>query len=141
MIRIVADTNVLVSACIGRGPSSTVIEACLDGRFVPNISGPLLLEYRDVLGRTEPFLRSRLTTEERWTLLEIFVSRCHWRTVYFKWRPNLQDEGDNHLLELAVAANAHIVVTSNIRDFDSAELKFPHIKIERPATAVRRLLP
>ncbi|WP_208758187.1 PIN domain-containing protein [Rhizobium glycinendophyticum] len=45
MIRIVADTNVLVSACIGQGPASKVIEACFDGRFVPFMSGPLLMGY------------------------------------------------------------------------------------------------
>lgn len=139
MIRIVADTNVLVSACIGQGPASKVIEACFDGRFVPFMSGPLLMEYRDVLSRTEPFLRARLNAQERTTLLEIFLSRCHWRTAYFKWRPNLVDEGANHLLELAISANAHILVTSNIRDFERAELKFPHIRIETPETAARRL--
>lgn len=140
MIRIVADTNVLVSACIGQGPASKVIEACFDGRFIPFMSGPLLMEYRDVLSRTEPFLHARLNAQERTALLEIFLSRCHWRTAYFKWRPNLVDEGDNHLLELAISANAHILVTSNIRDFGRAELKFPHIRIETPETAARRLL-
>lgn len=140
MIRIVADTNVFISACIGQGPASKVIEACFEGRFVPFMSGPLLVEYRDILSRTEPFLRARLNAQERTALLEIFLSRCHWRTAYFKWRPNLVDEGDNHLLELAISANAHILVTSNIRDFERAELKFPHIRIETPETAARRLL-
>lgn len=139
MIRIVADTNVLVSACIGQGPASKVIEACFDGRFVPFMSGPLLMEYRDVLSRTAPFPHARLNAHERMALLEIFLSRCHWRTAHFKWRPNLVDEGDNHLLELAISANAHILVTSNIRDFERAELKFPHIKIETPETAAKRL--
>lgn len=64
MIRIVADTNVLVSACIGRGPASKVIEACLDGRLVPFLSGPLLLEYRDVLSRTEPFANGRMSAND-----------------------------------------------------------------------------
>ncbi len=139
MIRIVADTNVLVSACIGRGPASKVIEACLDGRLVPYVSGPLLLEYRDVLSRSEPFVQGRLSPDERMALLEIFISRSHWRIAHFKWRPNLLDESDNHLLELAISANAHILVTSNIRDFEKGELRFPHIKIETPADTVRRL--
>jgi putative PIN family toxin of toxin-antitoxin system len=139
MIRIVADTNVLVSACIGQGPASKVIEACFDGRFVPFMSGPLLMEYRDVLSRTDLFVRARLNAQERTALLEIFLSRCQWRTAHFKWRPNLVDEGDNHLIELAISANAHILVTSNIRDFERAELRFPHIRIETPETAARRL--
>jgi predicted nucleic acid-binding protein len=89
------------------------------------LSGPLLLEYCDVLSRTEPFANGRMSANERLALLEIFVSCCHWRTAHFKWRPNLVDEADNHLLELAISANAHILVTSNIRDFEKAELRFP----------------
>jgi hypothetical protein len=36
-------------------------------------------------------------------LLEIFFSVCEWTRIYCGWRPNLPDEGDNHLVELAVA--------------------------------------
>lgn len=140
MIRIVADTNVLVSACIGRGPASKVIEACLDGRFMPFLSGPLLLEYRDVFSRAEPFKAARLPDERRWDLLEAFVSKCEWGTAHFKWRPNLPDEGDNHLVELAIAVNAHIIVTSNTRDFLRAELRFPHLRIETPEETAKRLI-
>jgi predicted nucleic acid-binding protein len=43
--------------------------------------------------------------------------------VYFGWRPNLPDEADNHLVELAVAGRASFVVTRNLRDLTRAELK------------------
>ncbi|SMC81791.1 putative toxin-antitoxin system toxin component, PIN family [Rhizobium sp. RU36D] len=140
MIRIVADTNVVVSACIGRGPASKVIEACLDGRCKPYLSGPLLMEYRDVFSRDAPFKNARLSLAERWDLLEAFVARCEWGIAHFTWRPNLRDEADNHLIELAIAVNAHILVTSNTRDFAHAELRFPHLKIELPEETAKRLL-
>lgn len=50
-------------------------------------------------------------------LLNAFVSVSEWVEIYYSWRPNLRDEGDNHLIQLAVARNARIVVTNNIRDF------------------------
>lgn len=71
------------------------------------MSGPLLIEYRDVLTRTGPFLRARLNIQKRTTLLEIFLSRFHWREAYFKWRPNLVGEGGNRLLELAISARTY----------------------------------
>ncbi len=80
-----------------------------------------------------------MSANERLALMDIFVSRCQWRTAHFKWRPNLVDEADNHRLELAISANAHILVTSNVRDLEKAELRFPHTKIETPAATVRRL--
>lgn len=71
----------------------------------------LLAEYEDVLGRSELFARSRLDAAEREELLDIFLARCHWTRVYYRWRPNVPDEGDNHLVELAVAGGAQAIVT------------------------------
>jgi len=138
-MRAVIDTNVFVGACIGRGASSQVIEACLRRRLTPFISRSLLLEYRDVVARKEPFARARLNVEERALLLRAFVSRCVWQEIHFKWRPNLPDEADNHVMELAIAASAAMIVTSNIRDFLRPELKFPEIEIVRPEQLIERL--
>ncbi len=131
-MRIVVDTNVFVGACIGRGPASQVIEACLIGKAEPLLSASLLFEYRDVIGRNDIFQRARLDLASRVNLLEIFVARADWRYVHFKWRPNLRDEADNHVMELAVAGNADMIVTENLRDFIAQELKFPHIRIMSP---------
>jgi predicted nucleic acid-binding protein len=61
-----------------------------------------------------------------------FLSRCSWQSVYFGWRPNLLDESDNHVMELAIAANVTIIITNNIRDFRNADLLFPQIRILPP---------
>jgi uncharacterized protein len=53
--------------------------------------------------------------------------------VYYRWRPNLSDEGDNHVLELAVAAGDAPIVTFNRRDFRGGELRFPSIVLQTPA--------
>jgi predicted nucleic acid-binding protein len=53
---------------------------------------------------------------------------------------NLSDEGDNHLIELAVAASASIIATSNVKDFLHPQLKFPHIEVLSPEKLVERLM-
>jgi predicted nucleic acid-binding protein len=53
--------------------------------------------------------------------------------VYFLWRPNLPDEGDNHLVELAIAGGADTIVTNNVRDVRRGELSFPDLQILTPA--------
>lgn len=52
--------------------------------------------------------------------------------AYFLWRSNLLDEGDNHVLELAVAGGggADVIITANKRDFRRSDLRFPSIGIE-----------
>jgi hypothetical protein len=59
-----------------------------------------------VLGRTELFGTCRLGPAERDELLEIFLATRIWTRIYLAWRPNLPDEADNHLVELAVAGKA-----------------------------------
>jgi len=73
--------------------------------------GPGLAEYEDVLGRSALFARSSLDAVERSELLDIFLGRCRWTRIYYGWRPNVPDEGDNHLVELAVAGGAQAIVT------------------------------
>jgi predicted nucleic acid-binding protein len=65
-------------------------------------------------------------------LLDGFLSVSKWVTIYYSWRPNLRDEGDNHVIELAVAGNAPIIATNNIRDFRGSELTFPQLQILNP---------
>ena len=45
---------------------------------------------------------------------------------------NLLDEADNHLIELAVAGNAQIIATRNIKDFRRSQLQFPQLEILKP---------
>ena len=138
-MRVVIDTNVFVGACIGRGASSEVVEACLERRLLPFISAALLFEYRDVISRQQLFHNARLAAEERGLLLRAYLSRCQWQMIHFNWRPNLRDEADNHVMELAIAANATMIVTRNVKDFTRQELKFPHIEIIRPEQLIERI--
>jgi uncharacterized protein len=59
--------------------------------------------------------------------------------VYYRWRPNLPDEGDNHVLELAVAAGDAPIVTFNRRDFRSGELRFPGLIVQTPGAWLKSL--
>ena len=63
---------------------------------------------------------------------DAFLSICQWVKIYYLWRPNLRDEKDNYLVELAVAGNADVIVTHNIKDFQQSRLQFPQIQIKRP---------
>ena len=138
---IVVDTNVFVGACLGAGASNEVIARCLRGEATPLMGAALLAEYEDVLGRDELFKRNRLDADERDELLDIFLSRCIWTRIYFGWRPNVPDEGDNHLIELAVAGGARAIVTRNLRDLSRMELRFPTLRLLTPEDFLRDIRP
>ena len=140
-LRVVIDTNVIAGALIRNGgPNRAVIRACLEGRLQPIVGQTLFLEYEDVICRSKVFRKCPLSPAERNEFLNAFLSVCDWVRVYFLWRPNLPDEGDNHIVELAVAGGATVIVTSNVGDFVETELKFPAIRVLRPAELIKEFL-
>ncbi len=140
-MRIVVDTNVFVGACLGAGASNAVVRRCIEAAVLPLMGNALFSEYEDVLARTALFARSPLDAAERDELFDIFASSCEWIRVYFQWRPNLRDEADNHLIELAVAGGASHIVTRNLRDLAGGELAFPHLKILTPEQFLKEITP
>ena len=70
--------------------------------------------------------------EEREVLLNAFLSVRTWQAISYLWRPNLPDEADNHLVDLAVAGRAEAMVTWNTQDLQRGELRFPGLRIVRP---------
>lgn len=116
----------------GGRAARSVIRACLTTQYRPVIGPALLAEYEDVLGRAESFSNSTLSAAERDAVFEAFLGECRWIEVFYAWRPSLPDEADNHLIELAVAAQADAIVTRNVRDVARGELKFPSLRVFTP---------
>ena len=54
------------------------------------------------------------------------------------WRPNVPDEGDNHLVELAVVAQAKYLVSHNTRHLKRMELRFPQLTIVTPSQLLEK---
>ena len=132
--RIVIDTNVLVGALIGQESSANrkLLELCLKGEFKPLISYTLFSEYEDLINRPSIVKLCKRSPEEIDILFNGLLSVCELVKIYYLWRPNLIDEDDNHIVEIAIAGNAQIIVTNNIKDFQQSQLKFPQLQIKQP---------
>lgn len=130
---LVIDTNVFVGALLRHGgPSRRVVRACLAGVYQSLMGVALFSEYEDVLSREALWQGALVGPAQREEIFDGFLQECRWVEVFFAWRPNLPDEADNHLLELAVAGNAAAIVTRNIRDVARGELRFPSLQILTP---------
>lgn len=135
---VVLDTSILISALIGsEGPSRKILGQCLKGKLKPLISNALFSEYEDVSNRDRIISICPLSDEEKRKLLNAFYSTCDWVSIHYLWRPNIKDEGDNFLIELAVAGNADYLITNNISDFNNTQLSFPSIQIITPEQFLR----
>ncbi len=138
MAVIVVDTNVFVAALrSGGGPSREVIRRSLEGRYEPIFSNALWLEYEDLLGRD--VWTQETTEDDRRQVLAALAAAGRWIKIFYGWRPNLRDEGDNHLVELAIAGGAEAIVTYNTRDFRLGDLRWPNLAVLTPPECLEKL--
>jgi putative PIN family toxin of toxin-antitoxin system len=136
--KIVVDTNVFIGAILSpQLLNRELIRRCLLGEYQPMMSNALYLEYESVIEREEIIAKCQLDRSKVNELLDGFLSVSKWVYIYYSWRPNLKDEGDNHVIELAIAGNAQIVATNNLKDFRGSELTFPQLQILNPYQIIK----
>ncbi len=142
MPKVVIDTNIIISSMISKESSypRIIMEKVFVSKITPLMGEALFNELLDVSGR-QGFIQSCvLTEEERQEFLQAYMKCCLWCKIYYKWRPNLQDEADNHIIELAVAGGAHYIITKNIKDLKSGGLLFKNLKIVTPDKFIKEKL-
>ena len=133
--RVVIDTNIFVSALMNAAGAPRAVLRLALNREVLSVIGNALFnalfnEYESLLKRDNLWKDSLLKGSERARLFDALLRVSAWTPIYYLWRPNLRDESDNHLIELAVAAGAETIITANKRDFADSELLFPTLRIE-----------
>lgn len=114
MIRVVLDTNVIVSAALTRGGSEAyVLDLALANKFRLCLTKEILAEYEDVLRRAK---FRRLGVEAIENLIAL-VRRNAMLVEPGTVLTVSPDESDNRFLECAQAAKAQYLVTGNSRHF------------------------
>jgi putative PIN family toxin of toxin-antitoxin system len=138
MLSVVIDTNVFVAGLrSGGGASRSVLRKALQGALQPLFGNALWMEYQDLLDR--PVWGDFTSPDERRSVLSALAKQARWISVYYGWRPNLPDEGDNHLIELALAGGAQAIVTHNLRDLMGGQLRLGKLRVLTPAQCLEEL--
>lgn len=135
---VTADTNILYQALrSNRGAAYFIVQRIRSREIQLALSVPVFAEYQEVLTRDDSLKQFgfSLTEVEKFLRFIAYVGKPY--ETYFLFRPNLQDETDNMFVELALASQSDYLITSNIRDFQQAELKFESLRIMTPAEFVK----
>ena len=132
------DTNILYQALKSTtGASYFILQQVRNRKIQIALSVPVFLEYQDVLTRDKSLkdFELQLNDVEKFLRFIAYIGKTF--EIYFLLRPNLKDEKDNKIVELAVTSQSDYLITSNIRDFKNAELKFDQLKIITPSEFVK----
>lgn len=116
LLRVVLDTNVLISACWSPGGlEAQIVAMALDGHLTWCVTDAVVAEYREVAAR--PKFAAR---RDAFARLLAGVSVAH-RVAPGPPADGAQDAAtdpdDNRLLECAAGAQAHWLITGNLRHF------------------------
>lgn len=134
------DTDAIVAAMRSpAGASAALLRAARSGCVTLLATAPLCLEYEEVCSRPEHMQAARFGAADLAVFLNALVDLIEPVDVWFLWRPQLRDPGDELVLEAAVNGRAVAIATFNRRDFRSAAERFG-IGILLPAEAIRRVI-
>src|SRR5260370_35768029 len=116
MYQIVLDTNVLVAAMRSKqGASYRLLSLLGDGRWRPNVTVAVVLEYEAVLKRD--CLQFGLTEEDVDDVVDAICAQGGLHRLYFLRRPVASDPDHDLMLQAAIASHSSFSITCNKRDF------------------------
>ena len=139
-MKVVIDTSIWISALLTKkSKSREIIRLALQSKLAPQMSEALFYEYESVMKRAKIQNSCVLNKKDQEALFNALLSVSRWNEVYYLWRPNLSDENDNFVIELAVASGAKYVITYNLKDFKTAELSF-NCQIMTPEQFLKEIL-
>jgi hypothetical protein len=129
MVRVVLDTNVVVSALIGKGSPKRILEAVFSGKATLCLSAATFAEYLEVLSRPKfirypEFSEAAVATSKHLRSLALFVEPTRRVSV-------CSDPDDDKFLELALETKAAYLITGNKKHFPSES--YNGVRIVSPA--------
>lgn len=133
-MRVVLDTNVLISAIFFGGIPARILAAWGDGRFEMLGSVDIVTEYRRVVARLE----QRFPSVDAQPVLDLLIRACHLVEPVPVPRSACEDPDDLKFLGCALAGRAGCIVSG-----DRALLRasgFEGVEVMTPSAFARRYL-
>jgi uncharacterized protein len=125
-MKIVIDTNCLLSCISKKSPYRNVFDAFLENRRIICVSNEILLEYEEIFDR---FWGAEVTNN----LLGLFESSDNFEQVIvnYNWQLISKDNDDNKFVDTYIAANADRLISNDSSITGLKNNSFPPLNILR----------
>jgi putative PIN family toxin of toxin-antitoxin system len=138
-VKVVIDTDVVVAAMRSpRGASAELLRRIDQGAISMVLSVALALEYEAKCMMAEHRQAAGLSVSEAEIFVNGLIALAKPVRLFFRWRPQLRDPGDELVLEAAVNGGVAAIVTFNEKDFREVHRSFG-IEILRPGIVLERM--
>ena len=129
-LRVVIDTNVIISGSFWKGISCKIIET-IDGKYLIIVSSPILEEYKEIIFSEDIMERTEHFKEPRENIISKLLQKSLIVTPKETIKVIENDPDDNKFLEAAVAGNADYLITKDEKHILPLK-EFRGIKIVTP---------
>ena len=125
-MRIVLDTNVLLTSLLKTSKYRPIFDALISNKFSMVMSHDILQEYMEIIEqKTTPDIAKNVGE------LLINLNNVEFIDVYYNWRLIESDYDDNKFIDCAIAGNVKFVV-SNDKHFNILKnIMFPKVEVIR----------
>jgi putative PIN family toxin of toxin-antitoxin system len=139
-VRIVIDTNVLISGIRSRsGASAALLRLAAHGKVTHLLNVALAFEYEEKCTEARLALASGMSIDEIMEIVDNIIGTAKKVQNHYFWRPMLRDPDDEMVLEAAINGGADAIVTFNSKDFGNVPASM-NIEILSPAQVLKEIL-
>jgi uncharacterized protein len=123
-MRIVIDTNVLLTCAHPRSSATKLFHSLIKGDVTLCISHDILLEYREIFERQGGYLAKDFINE-----IIYYLPKIEYAKIHYRWNLIINDPDDNKFVDCAIAANADFIITEDKHFEILKTIYFPIVNI------------
>jgi putative PIN family toxin of toxin-antitoxin system len=123
VLKVVIDTNILVSALSSKSVHHWIIQATLDEKFELYVTSEIMLEYEEILKR-----KYSETVAENFLIALKELPNVYFVQIYFRWAL-ISDPDDNKFVDCYVAAGVHYLISHDTHFSILKTIAFPGVSL------------
>ncbi|MFH1050454.1 MAG: putative toxin-antitoxin system toxin component, PIN family [bacterium] len=124
MMKVILDTNVLVSAIGIHSPNRIIFDEIKSGELLLAVSNDIINEYREIISH-------KMTSSIADNLTQYFILSPNVlkTNIYYNWSFMNNDESDNKYVDCYIASNSDFIVTNDKHFEILKSYDFPKVNI------------